>query len=164
MDGDAGASGRISTRLASAAVLAVLLVGAVAAAEASATRVWALAAAMLALALAGAGLALARARVRLRRCRKACANEAAARRRAEGQARTDPVTGLLSRRGLAAAYDRHRRHLGDRDLVITVLMFAVDRLHQVRAAEGPEGVNTMLGRLAGVLPAVLRSEDDAGHR
>ncbi|HUF57788.1 MAG TPA: bifunctional diguanylate cyclase/phosphodiesterase, partial [Thermohalobaculum sp.] len=97
------------------------------------------------------------------RCRAQLASESGARREAERQARTDPVTGLLNRRGLSAAFDSRRRPLGERDLVITVLMFEIDRLEQVRAAEGPEGVAATLARVAAVLPAVLRDEDDAGR-
>ena len=165
MDDAAGASGRISPRLAGAGVLVGLLgaVFALAAAGNAGVGPWALLAGALALGLGVAGVALARARAGLRDCRGELTAEAAARREAERQARTDPVTGLLNRRGLSVAFDAHRRYLDERDLVISVLMFTADRFDQIRAAEGPEGVRSMLARLGGVLAAVLRGDDKAGR-
>lgn len=160
-------SGRPGARgtgaLALAGVLAASTAHAATEAGAGGAAFWPILAGALALGLGAAGVALVSTRAEIGRCDAQLLAESNARREAERRARTDSVTGLLNRRGLAAAFDGHRRLLGERDLVITVLMFEVDRLDQIRAAKGPEGVDATLARLAEVLPSVLRDEDDAGR-
>ena len=106
---------------------------------------------------------LARTQRRLRAVEADLRAEAERREQAEREALTDPLTRLLNRRGLAASFARRRQPLDERDLVVTLLAFEPDQLARVREIEGPEVAETLLARLARVLPDVLRGEDDAGR-
>jgi diguanylate cyclase (GGDEF)-like protein len=77
----------------------------------------------------------------------------------EGIARTDPLTGLLNRRGFdehaTPAFARARR----RREPVSILMIDLDRFKEVNDQHGHEAGDRVLGALADCLREALRAED-----
>ncbi len=88
--------------------------------------------------------------------RAAAARDAAS---AETLAQTDPLTGLLNRRGwdrMLALYDERNRVVGD---PCAVLAIDLDGLKQVNHADGHEAGDALLRQAAGLVRTAVRGGD-----
>ncbi len=86
-----------------------------------------------------------------------------ARQQAERLAASDALSGLLNRRGVAEAFEDRRRLLGERDLMLTLVLVDVDDLAAINDSDGHEAGDTVLRRLGTLLGAAVRQEDIAGR-
>jgi diguanylate cyclase (GGDEF)-like protein len=80
-----------------------------------------------------------------------------------GIARTDPLTGLLNRRGIEEGFAKASARSRRRGEALTVLMIDLDGFKQVNDRHGHEAGDGVLRALAGCMRDVLRSEDVYGR-
>lgn len=83
--------------------------------------------------------------------------------RAELESRTDPMTGVLNRRGWELAMDQEQARIARTGSAAAVVLVDLDGLKRLNDSEGHDAGDALIRRLARVLSTQIRSRDVVGR-